>query len=233
MDYKAKKKIVYFFDDLLDNILIGFFVCLLLIGMYLGGDMLYLFNHAESAKAEAYRPTKENTTSFKEISQDCVGWVKIDDSSIDFPIMQGVDNIEYLNKDPYGDYSLAGSIYLDSRNSSDFSDEYLLLYGHNMEKDQMFGSIHKWQDVEYFNEHKYGTVYCGDTQYIFTAFAFVTVDSYNEYVFAPDTHFPLQFLRENAEIFEEPKSTHLIALSTCIDSGSLRHVLFGYLVKAD
>lgn len=57
--------------------------------------------------------------------------------------MQGEDNMEYLNKDPYGDYSLSGSIYMDSRNTSDMSDDYLLLYGHHMENDYMFGSIYK------------------------------------------------------------------------------------------
>lgn len=42
-----------------------------------------------------------------------VAWLTIDDTKIDYPVMQGKDNTEYLNKDPYGDYALAGSIFLD------------------------------------------------------------------------------------------------------------------------
>ena len=169
------------------------------------------------------------------VNPDIYAWIYVPGTKVNYPVLQHpTDDSYYLNYNLDGSKGYPGCIYSEKKyNSQDFWDANTVLYGHNMKNGTMFGSIHKWQDIEYFNEHRNGIVYCGDTQYTFTAFAFVTVDSYNEYVFAPDTHFPLQFLRENAEIFEEPKSTHLIALSTCIDSGSLRHVLFGYLVKAN
>ena len=81
-----------------------------------------------------------------------------DTEMIDYPVMQGETNSEYLNKDPYGEFSLSGSIFLDSRNEKMFSDPYSLIYGHHMEYGAMFGSLDGYADREYFDAHKTGTL---------------------------------------------------------------------------
>ena len=81
-----------------------------------------------------------------------VGWIVVDDTNIDYPVMQGYDNSQYLNLDPYGEYSLSGSIFLDSRNSSDFTDPYSIIYGHHMEYGKMFGAIDDYLDDQYERE---------------------------------------------------------------------------------
>ena len=74
------------------------------------------------------------------------------------PVMQGKDNYEYLNKDPYGEFSLSGSIFLDARNDLDFEDDYSLIYGHHMEKGAMFGALDDFQDRAYFDQRRSGTI---------------------------------------------------------------------------
>lgn len=71
--------------------------------------------------------------SFAGSIKDVIGWIDIYNTNIDYPIVKGADNQEYLNKTVKGEFSTAGSIFLDSSNSPDFSDypKYTLwsLYG--------------------------------------------------------------------------------------------------------
>ena len=64
---------------------------------------------------------------------DAAGWITIDDTHIDYPIVQGLDDVYYANHDVYQAASLTGSIYIQAKNSNDFSDSYTLLYGHHMD----------------------------------------------------------------------------------------------------
>ena len=52
-------------------------------------------------------------------------------------------------------------------------------------------------------------------------------DTYEENVFNVEGNYPLEFIRENSSIFYEPTATRIIALSTCVDAGNARHILFG------
>lgn len=45
------------------------------------------------------------------INKDVAGWITIDDTHIDYPVVQGKDDMEYINKDVYGEFSLSGSIF--------------------------------------------------------------------------------------------------------------------------
>ena len=55
------------------------------------------------------------------INKDVAGWITIDDTHIDYPVVQGKDDMEYINKDVYGEFSLSGSIFLSCMNKKDFS----------------------------------------------------------------------------------------------------------------
>ena len=66
------------------------------------------------------------------LNKDVVGWITIFDTHISYPVVQGKDNQEYLNKDVFGKFSFSGSIFLDYRNACDFTDSYSIIYGHHM-----------------------------------------------------------------------------------------------------
>lgn len=67
------------------------------------------------------------------------GWLTLDGTRIDFPVVQGADNMVYVNTDVYGDFSLSGAIFLDSRCPADFTAPYSIVYGHHIEDGGMFG----------------------------------------------------------------------------------------------
>ena len=92
------------------------------------------------------------------INPDVVGWLTLYDTDIDYPILQGADNMEYVNKDVYGNFSLSGAIYLAAECAPDFSDEYSLIYGHHMDNGAMFGGIDEFAAPDYFSGHRFGLI---------------------------------------------------------------------------
>ena len=74
-----------------------------------------------SVRIREYRPDEEKPSfeDLRRINPDVCAWVTMDGTNIDGPIVQGQTNEEYLNKDVYGDYSLAGTLFLDTRCSVD------------------------------------------------------------------------------------------------------------------
>lgn len=72
---------------------------------------------------------------------DVIGYIYYPEASISYPIVQGSDNEEYLRKNINGDYSPNGSIFLDSSNSSNFTDVGSVIYGHHMRNGDMFGRL--------------------------------------------------------------------------------------------
>ncbi len=119
------------------------------------------------------------------INPDVCGWVSMDGTKIDFPVLQGETNFAYLNTDVYGEFSLAGSIFLDSRNERTFSDPYNLLYGHHMAEGNMFGDLDLYKNGDFFEEHKTGKLILPDRSYHLEIYACLLVSSSDEVIFEP------------------------------------------------
>lgn len=79
----------------------------------------------------------------KSINEEVVGWIKIDGTTIDYPIMQTTNNEYYLRKDIYNKYEQCGSIFLDYKNASNFTDKNIVIYGHHIKKGIMFADLIK------------------------------------------------------------------------------------------
>lgn len=88
-------------------------------------------------------------------NEDIKGWIYIEGTDISYPVLQGPTNQYYLFKDYKKDYLVAGSIFLDSKNSGDFSDDHTIIYGHNMHNGSMFGPLDKFFKQEYMEEHQH------------------------------------------------------------------------------
>ena len=92
------------------------------------------------------------------INRDVISWVTIKDTNIDYPVLQGKDDNEYLNKTVFGEFSLAGSLFLSSANKRDFSDPYNLVYGHHVEGGAMLADVLEFRDASYFKDHVSGVL---------------------------------------------------------------------------
>ncbi len=77
------------------------------------------------------------------INEDVVAWIKIDNTYINYPILQGETDEYYLKKDIYRKYSVSGSIFVDTTTNINFYDHNTVIYGHNMKNERMFADLHK------------------------------------------------------------------------------------------
>ena len=103
MNNKPKKstgrKIIRFIDNMVDRAV--FLVCLVLflLGSYGLYDSYMVYKQATDNSILKYKPGYETDDAInKEIEKNMVAWLTVDDTSIDYPVMQGKDNNEYLNK---------------------------------------------------------------------------------------------------------------------------------------
>lgn len=92
---------------------------------------------------------------------DFFGWLKIEGTKIDYPVMyKPADSEYYLHRDFYGNYSDSGMLFIDGQ--CPVNGNYYLIYGHHMNNGSMFGELPKYQDKKFYEEHK--TVFF-DTRY--------------------------------------------------------------------
>lgn len=95
-----------------------------------------------------------------EINPDTVGWIRIPDTRIDYPIVYDAEsNSKYLDTDFEGNESVYGAIYLDADSEPDFSGWNNPIYGHHMKDGSMFKDVVKFKDPDYFKEHQYFEIY--------------------------------------------------------------------------
>lgn len=85
---------------------------------------------------------------------DVVGWIRLDDSVIDYPVVHGDDNVYYLSHFPDGARNRFGSVMMDEANSGDFNDTVNILHGHHMRGGSMFGGLQNYESREYWETHR-------------------------------------------------------------------------------
>ncbi len=228
-----------------------FVVCLMMVLFLYGGYSLWdtwrIYHSAlpdqdlmklKPVKGEDTNPSLQD---LQKINADVCAWLTVDDTGIDYPVVRGKDDMEYINKDVYGDFALSGAIFLQSANQRDFSDPYNLIYGHHMSNGAMFGDVVEFVDEEYFAMHQTGTLYLPEKTCTITFFACVETDAMDSqiygYITEPDTigqmQQLLQYVQEHAVQYRDIGVTSqdsVIALSTCAESATNgRVVLFGKL----
>lgn len=220
-------KLIRLANQLFNILLAAVVICALLLSAYAVWDSNLIYSDAAPVQYEIYRPTEEDPLSFDElrsINPEVFGWLTIYGTNIDYPIVQGKDNSKYLNTDAEGNYSLSGSIFLDYRNSPDMSDFNNLLYGHHMAAEMMFGDIDLFTDEEFFNTHRYGSLYCNGRTYGLDIFIYMHGDATDQRIFAPPAMTQaardefLQLILANAIYFRSIGVTtddHLLIMSTC------------------
>ena len=177
--------LVNLFDKMINNIVIIILVILLFYAGYALYDAYATYQKAELTEdILQYKPEENEKFSLesiqKEINEDICGWIRIDGTNIDYPMVIGKDNTEYLNNDYRKEYSITGSIFLDYRNDRFFKDDYTIIYGHNLKADLMFAEIRNYADKKYFDEHSTGMLYTGDKTYKIDVIYFETINAYSK-----------------------------------------------------
>lgn len=89
--------------------------------------------------------------ALKEKNKDTVGWINVNNTNINYPFVQGKDNIYYLDHSYDKSYNEAGWVFLDYRNNNTFSDKNNILYAHSRLDKTMFGSLSKTLKSNWYN----------------------------------------------------------------------------------
>lgn len=95
-------------------------------------------------------------------NKSLIGWLKIDDTNIDYPVMQTVNNEYYLDHNYTQEYDKNGSIFLDKDCDITNPGTNMIIYGHHMKSGKMFGNLDKYSSKKYYEEHpviQFDTIY--------------------------------------------------------------------------
>lgn len=235
-------------------------IIILLVGIIIfSGTQIYKiiseYHAADVVKdsLQVYKPVvdktdfeKDNTTvevspliELNEMYPDVVGWLTIDDTSIDYVFAQGKDNERYLRATLEGNYLVSGTVFLDYRSPRDFSNFNSIIYGHLMNNGTMFADIEKFQKPAYFDSHEKGNLFLMDKTYDLEIFAYMVVDSMDPIIYNPEisgSEF-LPYVQQNAINYRDigvTENDKLVTLSTCSNlSEEARCVLVARLVEAN
>ncbi|HLR14752.1 MAG TPA: class B sortase [Bacillota bacterium] len=206
-------------------------------------DMYY--DVASAKEDDDDREPGEVRSGFDELlkhNDHVVGWITIDDTQIDYPILQTDNNIDYLTKDYNDRVTRAGSIFLDFRNDITKNDKNTVIYGHRMKDGSMFQHLTKFLNEDFFKEHQtfeYDTLYDSYEAEIFSVYNTLTDFNYIETDFQSEETYEqlLQKMKEKSRFttgVEVNPEDHIITLSTCdyeLDENEGRLVVHAKLVK--
>lgn len=171
-------------------------------------------------------------------SADVLGWIYLEGTEINYPIVQGEDNAYYLNRLYNGTPNGSGSIFMDYRNQRNFSDRNTILYGHSMKNGTMFTAIKRYKNQPYYDEHPVALVLTPEKNYKLEFFAgYVCNVEQNAWdiVFASDEQFEqwVASAKSKSTFASDVTPTAdevVVTLSTCTyEFENARYVLVGVL----
>lgn len=230
------------------SIMAGILILLMLsYGVYSLWDTYKIYaNSFVDEELLKFRPTddgEDNPTlkDLKKLNPDVKAWIQVPKTNIDYPVVQGQDDMEYINKNVYGEFELSGAIFLSCLNKDDFSDPYNLVYGHNMKNGGMFADVADFTNKEYFETHQKGKLYLTDATRKIRFFACMKVTAADAKIYHPDGYRKenlkdlLDYIQANAVQYRDVNvadENSLIALSTCSEAETNgRVVLIGKLER--
>ena len=173
---------------------------------------------------------------------DIKAWLRFDnydDVHISYPILYSGDDDTYLRSDIYGNYHIAGCIFLEGLNHPDFSDYHSIVYGHNMRNLSMFGKLKQFRDQAVFDSDAYFWVYTPEKIYKYEIFScqevgatsetyqlqFSDKKKFQEYI---DSCFERSVLKRDIEVTSDDK---IVTLSTCTGNSETRFLVQGKLIE--
>ena len=177
-------------------------------------------------------PPRHDLTALAAENSDCVGWLTIPDTGIDYPVMHTPDDPEhYLRRDFYGESASGGTPFLDGRNAALAEGQNLILYGHNMMDGSMFKPLMNYLEPNFQETHREIYLELSEKQYRYEVFAVVETNtqcSLYQYTdlsdSAAESEFRAAILKET-DLDGVHQAPGYLTLSTCNNGGGNSRVL--------
>lgn len=188
-------------------------------------------------------PLDVDFDTLKSINEDVAGWIYMEAlPDISYPIVKGTDNDYYLHHTYKKEAVFAGSIFMDCKNSKDFSDQNTIVYGHNMKNGSMFGSLKNYKSQDIVSKSPYFWVITPDEAYKYKIFAIYTanVDG-NTYTLikgpGKETIDYGNSMKAKSNIdtgeYQFKETDKIVTLSTCTGDSATRFVVQGVRIEPD
>ena len=178
-------------------------------------------------------PISIDFDALKQENSDIIGWVYCPDTPINYPVVKGKDNDQYLRADLNGKYLVTGTIFVDYRNGEIGEDLNYIVYGHNMKNSAMFGSLVNYKEQSYYDEHPILYFLTPENDYVIELCAGAVVEhDCDIYQPAPkeDTISAIISKSTFHSAAEITKDESIITLSTCsYEFNQARYILIGKL----
>ena len=182
--------------------------------------------------------------ALEEKNKDIYSWIYVPGTAVDYPVLQSSKDNYYLDHNLNHSQGYPGCIYSNQCNKMDYSDYLTVLYGHNLSRDRMFGSLHRFEDGEFFEENRQIVMYTPTKRLTYEVLAAVKyTDDYVPYKFDISSYQGMSEFWDSVEACSEDKRSHVLAdveleetdklliLSTCIrDANNQRMDENRYLV---
>ena len=231
--------------------LIRTFLYLILITTLIFSSYSIYVKLAEYKKADKiYENIREMNTSTEDskdyqlpsINPDYRFWLKVDNTNIDYPVVQSEDNSYYLTHDFNKNYLPSGSIFMDYRNNFE-EDDSVIVYGHHMRNKTMFRELVNFKKENFFNENNLIRVEYKDTTYVYEVFSvYVANLNHGDYlkVNFEDEEDKKEYLNyiKNRSLYKKDielnSSDNIITLYTCsYEFDDARTIVHGKLISKE
>ena len=170
----------------------------------------------------------------KSVNNQVVAWLRVKGTQVEYPIVQAKDNNYYLKRNLDKKYNVGGWIFADYKNKLDGTDKNIVIYGHNMKDDSMFGSLKNILNEEWYNnQENYVIDFINENEeqkyQVFSVYKIEKEDYYintefknNEFEEFIDTLKNRSIKDFNIDISPEDS---ILTLSTCAENNKYRVVL--------
>lgn len=193
----------------------------------------------QSTKKDAYPYITTDLKNLINQNNETIGWIKVPNTEINYPVVQTKDNTYYLNYDFNKKENTAGWIFLDYRNKLDNSDNNYIIYGHNRLDNSMFGTLKNTLNEEWYKNNKYIFFNTTNSYLTYEVFAVYSIDkddfkssinsiSENDYNNYLKDAIKRSIYNFNVEVTTQDK---IITLYTCTDDNESRTILQAKLVQ--
>lgn len=169
----------------------------------------------------------------KALNPDYIGWIVLEGTPINYPIVQTVDNDYYLHRLFDGTENFSGTLFADYRSTDCFKSGNTIIHGHNMKNGSMFAGLLKYREEWFYNSHKRFSVYTEEGEVIYEVFAIYATDpvstsyvtefsSDEEYVSWMKTMYEQSVVKPPVEFTAD---TQVLTLSTCVNNSENRLII--------